>query len=427
MKIENILDMDNLARLIGEGYILQNSHPTLPLRILNYSHKCMFENRWPYEACVCRGLIVDTDGNIVSRPFPKFFNIGQKGPYLVKDSSSPLVPPGYGLRVQDEVFDAAFLLRKSEAWKTPITITRKLDGWLGIVWHYADQWGVASRGSFESPGAAYATQRFQKFVKYTAVDEIPPGITLLFEIISRETRVVVPYAFEGLVLLTAVDNGTGEEYLYGDLQALYRKLNQYAVDQPWCRLVERFDKTVEECMADDDMEQEGYVAAVYRKGLPPLRAKVKLAEYCRLHRILTHVTPQKIWAELAYPTSQWTHHNSKRDWEKDEIKHDMLLPKEFTSWVRKWHGELALQFHYRLLLALDALEAVRILRGDTADEKKEAEAWRAVRESGRYDQDTLRAATRLSHGKMAEAYEGLWDLVRPFGRQGAFYADGKGE
>ena len=336
MRIESLLDTGRLARLVEEGYIVQNPHPTLPLRILNYSHKCMFENKWPYEACVCRGLIVDTEGNVVSRPFPKFFNIGQKGPYIYRDGDQRLV--------RDEVYDAAFLLRKSEAWKSPITITRKLDGWLGILWHYGGQWGIASRGSFESPGAAYATQRFQKFVKYTAVDDIPPGITLLFEIISRETKVVVPYAFEGLVMLAAVDNGTGEEYPYDDLQALYRRLNQYAVDHPWCRLVERFDKTVEECMVDDDMEQEGYVAAVYRKGLPPVRAKVKLAEYCRLHRILTHVTPRKIWAELAYPTSQWTHHNSKRDWEKDEIKHDMLLPKEFTSWVRKWHGELALQF-----------------------------------------------------------------------------------
>jgi RNA ligase len=427
MRVESLLDTDKLAYLIGEGYILQNSHPTLPLRILNYSNKCMFEDKWPYEACVCRGLIVDTDGNVVSRPFPKFFNIGQKGPYLVRDKSTDLIPPGHGLRSEEAVFDAAFLLRKSEAWKSPITITRKLDGWLGILWHYGDQWGIASRGSFESPGAVYATQRFQKFVKYTAVEEIPPATTLLFEIISRETKVVVPYPFEGLVLLAAVDNETGEEMRYAGLEALYGQLNQYAMDHPWCRLVERFDKTVEECMTDDDMEQEGYVATVYRTALPPIKAKVKLAEYCRLHRILTHVTPQKIWAELAYPMSQWTHHNSKRDWEKDEIKHDMLLPKDFTAWVRRWHSELASQFHYRLLLALDALEAVRILRGDAGDEKKEAEAWAAVRGSGRYDQDTLRAATRLSHGKMAEAYEGLWDLVRPHGRQGAFYADGKGE
>ncbi len=419
MRIESLLDTGRLARLVEEGYIVQNPHPTLPLRILNYSHKCMFENKWPYEACVCRGLIVDTEGNVVSRPFPKFFNIGQKGPYIYRDGDQRLV--------RDEVYDAAFLLRKSEAWKSPITITRKLDGWLGILWHYGGQWGIASRGSFESPGAAYATQRFQKFVKYTAVDDIPPGITLLFEIISRETKVVVPYAFEGLVMLAAVDNGTGEEYPYDDLQALYRRLNQYAVDHPWCRLVERFDKTVEECMVDDDMEQEGYVAAVYRKGLPPVRAKVKLAEYCRLHRILTHVTPQKIWAELAYPMAPWTHHNSRRDWEKDEIKHDMLLPKDFTAWVRRWHGELARQFHGRLLLALDALTAVGALVGDTGSKEKEEAAWKAVRGSGRYDADTLRAAGRLAHSKTAEAYEGLWDLVRPHGRQDSFYADGKGE
>jgi hypothetical protein len=410
MRIENLLDTDRLARLVEEGYIVQNPHPTLPLRILNYSHKCMFENKWPYEACVCRGLVVDTDGNVVSRPFPKFFNIGQRGPYIHRGDDQ-------GLAVRDEVFDAAFLLRKSEAWKSPITITRKLDGWLGVLWHYGGQWGVASRGSFESPGAAYATQKFQKFVKYTAVDDIPPGITLLFEIISRETKVVVPYAFEGLVMLAAVDNGTGEEYPYDDLQALYRRLNQYAVDHPWCRLVERFDKTVEECMVDDDMEQEGYVAAVYRKGLPPVRAKVKLAEYCRLHRILTHVTPQKIWAELAYPMAQWTHHNSRRDWEKGEIKHDMLLPKDFTAWVRRWQERLAEAFHLKLRRAIGAERMLSDAEG--------SRFW--AERLGEYPAEVRKAAVKLHTGKVAEAYEELWESVRPHGRQDTFYADGKGE
>jgi hypothetical protein len=105
----------------------------------------------------------------------------------------------------------------------------------------------------------------------------------------------------------------------------------------------------------------------------------------------------------------------------------MLLPKDFTAWVRRWHGELARQFHGRLLLALDALTAVGALVGDTGSKEKEEAAWKAVRGSGRYDADTLRAAGRLAHSKTAEAYEGLWDLVRPHGRQDSFYADGKGE
>ena len=416
MRIEELLDIDNLNELIAEGYIQQRRHLSLPLRILNYSPKCMFDNKWPLEVCLCRGLIVDNENNVVSRPLMKFFNLGQVG--LVFNGGEPL----------SIAVDSLFLAGAAHVHQSPLTITRKLDGWAGILWHYGEHWGVASRGSFDSPGALYATEKFQKFVKYTATECIPSDYTLFFEIISKVTKVVVPYDWEGLCLLTAIDNKTGEEMEYDQLLQLWKDLNQYAKDKMWCRIVDRFDKSVEDCVADDDMREEGYVVAVNRKGLPPVRAKIKLAEYCRLHRILCGVTPQKIWAELADPMSPWLAHNTTKDWTTGKLKHDMSVPKDFAEWVRKWHNSLTERFHDELLAAARAHSAFRgMMTNPNLDRKQEEHnKWESLKTLG-FSKETIKIAVKLYHGKMAEAYSDLWASVRPHGREDVFYAEGKGE
>jgi hypothetical protein len=325
----------------------------------------------------------------------------------------------------DTMIDAERLLLATKQWGVPIAITRKLDGWAGILWRYGEHWGIASRGSFDSPGAVYATERFQKFVKYGAAqDFIPKNTTLFFEIISKATKVVVQYPWEGLCLLTMIDNDTGEEPSYEELRIFWQKFNSYAKDHPWCRLVERFDKSVEECMADTDMTEEGYVVAVRRRGLPPIRSKIKLAEYCRLHRIVTGVTPQKIWYELAYPTEPWIGHNSELDRTTKEVAHDMPVPTDFVVWVQKWHNVMVDMFHARLLESLHVLD---VFHQTTGGYQKEHECWNYLRTI--FPPERVKVASMLYRGKIAEAYEELWKQVRPHGREEAetYYVDGKGE
>jgi RNA ligase len=422
MKLENLLNIDNLNRLVTERYIAVRKHPSLPLRIYNYTSECMFKNMWPYEVCVCRGLIVDDKDNIVSRPIPKFFNLGQSGPYIFRNAQG-------NLEVRDEVFSDRFLVETSEFLHAPLSITRKLDGWAGISWNYEDKWGVASRGSFDSPGALYATEKFQKFVKYTAVEFIPKDTTLFFEIISKETRVVVPYDFEGLVLIAAIDNDTGEEMRRSGVEALYKEINQYAKERPWCRLVEDFPmRSLAKCMTDDSMTEEGYVVAIHRNGLPPVRSKIKLAEYCRLHRILCGVTPQKIWLELADPMSSWVNHGSKKDWKTGEIKHDMQIPREFADWVLDWHKRITESFHQNLVDALRVEKAFADMRTDEMAWKEIQDNWEYLRTAGGYSKEIVKVASKLHGGKVTEAYADLWNLVRPFGREeAAFYSEGQGE
>jgi len=444
MKLGNYLDLDNLRQLIEEGYINERRHPTLPLRILNYSNACQFEQKWPHEVCACRGLIIDDQDNVVSRPQYKFFNLGQTSTVLdyeggvleyVTSKQTPAIVPDENVMV-----DAAYLKKLTKLY-TDLTITRKMDGWAGILYEYEGQWGVSSRGSFDSPGAIFATQKFQKFVKYGATEFIPKGWSLFFEIISKELRIVIPYEWEGLCLLTAVNNETGEEMTYEQLHELWTNLNSYSrvIDadgvsqpgKPWCRIVEKFDIDLTAAVGDQSLEEEGYVVAVNRHGLPPVTAKIKLEEYKRLHRILTGVTPQMIWAEMSNPTSVWLEAGCRYDRKTGQTAFNMRVPANFSDWVLQWQRGMTNAFHENLVTAIKAqteLVAVRDLwTSDRFKNDDERKKWLRSPNGGSYSAEIVTAAMFLRSNRIVEAYEVLWKMVRPHGRDDRFYVEGKGE
>lgn len=447
MKLQDYLDMSEFNRLFAAGYINQRKHPTLPLFIYNYGPDAQFDQHWPHEVCACRGLIVDGDSNIISRPMYKFFNLGQGSTILdyeggavayVTSKETPAI-----VATEDVMVDANYLTNLVRLHTAPLTITRKMDGQMGVLWNYGDQWGIATRGSFESDGAKFATEKWQKFVKYGAAqDFVPKGWTLIFEIIAKHLRIVIPYEWEGLCLLTAVNNETGEEMDYEQLHELWVNLNSYSKTldadgnkipgKPWCRIVEKFDIDIETAKNDKSMEEEGYVVSVNRSSMPPVKAKVKLAEYLRLHKILCNVTPQMIWGALAYPADQWLGTDSWMDRKTKEVHTTLPVPSEFAQWVRQWQRGIINAFHENLLLAINAVELLRKLEGPTGlNEVYGGFKNDASRKDWLLQQDfkpeTVNAAMLLYKGSIAGAYESIWKQVRPHGKDERFYAEGKGE
>lgn len=441
MKFYDYINLSEFTRLVDEGYISQRKHPTLPLFIYNYTPAAMFDQNWPHEVCACRGLIVDGESNIIARPQYKFFNLGQPSTILDYEGGAEAYVNGNPkvIPVSDVMVDSAYFLKLAKLHDN-MTITRKMDGQMGILWNYGDQWGIATRGSFESEGSIFATEKFQKFVKYGAAkDFIPQGWTLIFEIIAKHLRIVIPYEWEGLCLLTAVNNETGEEMSYEALHELWTNLNSYSktidaegnsvAGKPWCRIVEKFDIDLETAVGDTSLEEEGYVLAVNRSWLPPIKVKVKLEEYKRLHRILTGVTPQMIWGEMANPMNIWLEGGSKYDRKTGEVAINMRVPPSFADWVLQWQRGIMKSFHDNLLKALTA-------KGDILEwEKKhplkndmERKKWlRGDAETGGYSPEIVTAAMYLYHDRIVEAYDVLWKLVRPHGRDDKFFVEGKGE
>jgi T4 RnlA family RNA ligase len=260
---------------------------------LNYTRVTQFEKAWDEITLACRGLVVDKEGKVVARPLPKFFN----------DFEYPEGTIPYGLPFE------AFI---------------KYDGSLGIGFLYEGEVIIASRGSFASEQAVKAMEIFNR---EDAKHFIKPGYTFAFEIIYPSNRIVVDYgADEKLVLLAMYNTETGEEVLYEDMKNYF---NEYFYDNNnYIFLGEKvtFDCDLKEYRSTIQGADEGYIIR-FENGF---RMKIKGEEYCRLHRILTHVSNKSIWQSL-----------------KDEKPLDEILdriPDEFDAWVEKTIAELTTKF-----------------------------------------------------------------------------------
>lgn len=247
----------------ASGHVNCQVHPELPLLIWNYSKTCGYEGAWDDITLQCRGLITDLDGQIVARPFIKFFNIGEE----MCPVTDPVREPGF------------------------LEITEKMDGSLGIVYPWGDgTYAVATRGSFTSEQALHATEILRTRYRRWAP---PAGVTVLLEIIYPDNRIVLDYdGLDDLVYLAAINNVTG-----GDVDAA----NIWPGPARQTHLVSLNELLHEIKNPIHDINREGYVL-VWPGRVPALRAKLKYESYVALHRVLTGLSTRVIYEALMTDT-----------------------------------------------------------------------------------------------------------------------------
>ncbi|WP_328461876.1 2'-5' RNA ligase [Actinoplanes sp. NBC_00393] len=250
--LHDVLDPVELTSALENGHVRSQRHPSLPLVIYNYTEACQYSGAWTPVTLACRGLVVSDTGRIVARPFPKFFNHDQ--------------------------------LQEKLDLEARVAVTDKADGSLGVIYHDGSGYAVATRGSFASDQARHATDilrtRYASFVP-------PAGLTVLVEIIYPGNRIVVDYqGLDDLVLLGTVDIATG------------RTSGPEAVPDWPGPVVETFGyATLAEALAAPPRDgREGLV--VHFTGTDH-RVKIKYADYVRLHRLVTGLTPRTVWDVLA--------------------------------------------------------------------------------------------------------------------------------
>lgn len=257
------------------------------LDILNYSDTAMWTpGAWDNPAVrQCRGLIVRSDdGEIVARPWAKFFNHGQ---------------PEAGELDLD----------------APVEVTDKLDGSLGILYHAPDGPAVATRGSFTSDQAVHATKVLRKRYPDIEWDSV---FTPLVEIIYPENRIVCDYGnFDDLVLLGAVCVTDGT----------YLGPRTIGIGWPG-PLTETFAySTLREALAA--APRPGKEGLCVRYLDEPRIVKIKQDDYVRLHRIVTGLSEKSVWQGMV----------------DGQGIDDLLagIPDELHPWVTKVQGDLAVQ------------------------------------------------------------------------------------
>ena len=132
----------------------------------------------------CRGLIFDADGNLMSRPFHKFFNVNEREETQTHeiDMSHP--------HVIMEKMDGSMI--------RPILI----DGYLRL----ATKMGVTNVAMDAEAWLAAKDDRYKGWLLHCAKN----GITPIFEWVSPFNQIVIAYEEADLVLLACRDNITGE-------------------------------------------------------------------------------------------------------------------------------------------------------------------------------------------------------------------------
>ena len=247
--LEQIAPREAFEQEVAEGWLTRRDHQTAPYEIWNYTDKAQFDRHWNPVTRAARGLITHRlTGEIIARPFPKFFNLGEDG---------------------DQIPDG------------PVVITAKVDGSLGILYRLPDgQLAIATRGSFHSDQAVHATR-----VLHTRYADFQPepGLTYLFEIIYPDNRIVVDYGeYDDLVLLGAVNIKSGRSISPVDLQGswpgpvtpVYSGVSILDLDK---------SKIAE--------NEEGFVAHFLESDT---RLKIKGEWYMRIQRFLSHTSPKTI-------------------------------------------------------------------------------------------------------------------------------------
>jgi RNA ligase len=329
-------DLNILNDYIERGLVIKQVHPTLPLSIYNYSRSCQYDKLWDDITLNCRGLVLDNEGNVIAKPFPKFFNY--------EEHTADEIP--------NELFD----------------VYEKMDGSLGILFYYEEklsderryniwfnsnyetgmerffdpknlpdfdnpyyeptpkikgEWYMVTRGSFTSEQAIKGKELLEKY----NFEKLHTDYTYLFEIIYKENRIVCDYDFEDVVLLGVINKKTGIEVnLNSDIediriQNIVKNIG-FNVVMRYNTFGEGFDVLKREI----SNSKEGYVIR-FRNGM---RMKIKGDEYIRLHRILTNFSTTDIWELLR------TKGNMDEFLER--------VPDEFDKWVRMIVMELEAGF-----------------------------------------------------------------------------------
>lgn len=253
------------------------------LRLFTYSRSCAYDRAWNPINELARGLIVDVAAKrVVATPFPKFFNHGER---------------------VDTIPDL------------PFETFEKVDGSLIIIFHHNGEWMTATKGSFQSEQAVAA----QGFLTPDIRSALLPGATYLAEYVGPTNRIVIHYESHGLVLLGAYrPDGTEERR---DILEIFAKAIGW-------RMADRHDyNSISDLLATAGTlpaTSEGFVLR-FANGR---RLKIKGDEYCRIHRLVSNVSPLALYENL------------KAGDDLDAIRRE--LPEEFWSdfdQIRKLLGD----------------------------------------------------------------------------------------
>jgi len=231
-----------------------------------YTQKCQWEKKWDEHTTLARGIITLNNGIVISRPFPKFFNLGEP-------EAEPIT------------------------WSDKITVTEKIDGSLIIASFFNGEMILNSKGSFTSEHADFARKWITDNMSKWMITEMKRSQsdserwTYLFEAIFPEVDniKVINYGDRAdLTLLAVINVKTGSEWSYDMLKQTADLIGVGAIKRyPF----DDINLLLKKCKQGSILDGEGIVLHFDPSGK---RIKVKSDEYIRLHRLVSHTSRKHI-------------------------------------------------------------------------------------------------------------------------------------
>jgi len=281
------------------------------LILFDYTNAAQYANRWNWFERISRGLVLNRlTGEVVARPFDKFFNYGEGN----------RLPLGH-----------------------IVEVTEKMDGSLGILYRHQGRYRICTRGSFTSDQALWATDYLN--ANYSLGD-LPDFYTLLFEIIYPDNRIVVNYGDRrDLVLIGARNRFDGRDFpffpIIADLGYLYKFPTPDTLDPTHVENLVSAAKML-------DANHEGWVVR-FSDGS---RWKIKGDRYQEIHRLISQASYRRVLEAVQGGSyKQWI----------------ATIPDEFLTDVRAWHSDILRRIETAALRVNAALdEAPKESRKDFA-------------------------------------------------------------
>lgn len=346
--------LNTLEKYYQDGLLLKQTHPKLDLTIWNYSPKVQYEKLWDDITLQCRGLVTNSKGEIVARPFKKFFNYEEHKPedipnedYVVYEKMDGSL--GILFYYKEELTDE----RRYNIWFNnnyetgmerffdPNNLPDFENPYYEPTPKTKGEWILATRGSFTSPQAIKGKEILDRH----DISALRKDNTYLFEIIYPENRIVVDYGGEEkLVVIGAIHTNTGDEI--PDSSLFWLQDCGFEIVTTYKTWGEGYDLLKEEISKD----KEGYVIR-FKNGF---RMKIKGEEYKRLHQIITNISNRDIWEYL-----------------KGQKPFDEILdkvPDEFYQWVKDTADHLVSQ--YEIIEKKSLIDFARIIKSPNIEDRK---------------------------------------------------------
>lgn len=235
-----------LSQEIKQGYIRVATHPNLPLKIYNYTHKAQYEGHWDNVTLKCRGLILDNDGKTVVLPPQKFFNIGE-----------PLA--------------SSIDLSKAQ-------LTAKYDGYMQIV-KLDSRYGliISSRGGFNNQYTDATRNLLSKDILYKLKPDYSYFLELLQDFPGDENIIVTKHPTPQIVCWAIRDPNFNE---------------QDFTDCPF-QTAQVFSLNKAETYLEQQVE--GIVA---KDPITNTRVKIKTDWFINQHRLISNCTKKRVYEVL---------------------------------------------------------------------------------------------------------------------------------